>query len=396
MREQNKNKEQRSPMKVMMGIAAVLLAVAVVCTVGVSLCNRWIDSDYIAVRQRIENENDEMKLDFDAKLNAMRAAAAMNTSGTEQQQVLPENLESYTATLQGSEWRLDDMGNAGLENASSINLYRNDIMNGGLLLVNSWHSLPSDFSTEGLIPVGQTSGFEIQVDDNSVQLFPQAYAALSEALAAAKEEAGLEHYIVREGYRSQQEQEELFNSRMTRLSSKYSGERLIEETKKDVNYPGTSDYHSGMSFRMDIYDRNNRDFNNQKFQAESAQGKWLTENCWRFGIVFRFPSFDFPNEQWQDKSYKTGVSAQINLYRYVGKAHSTAMTILGQCLEEYLEFLVEHPHICIYQDGALKYEIIRLNGANNQNEYQLPLPNPAESYQASLDNMGGIVMAYSY
>ena len=92
---------------------------------------------------------------------------------------------------------------------------------------------------------------------------------------------------------------------------------------------------------------------------------------------------------------KTGVSAQLNVYRYVGQPHAAAMRIMDYCLEEYVEFLIAHPHICIYQDGALRYEIYRIK-AEDAASYDLPVPNPASSYIASLDNMGGVVMAYTY
>ena len=309
--------------------------------------------------------------------------------------VSSSDLPSWEATLADTLWRIEDESNAGLENTSTITLDRASLINGGLLLVNQWHSLPADFSSEGLVSVGTASNFEIQVQDNSVQLFQPAYDALREALTAAKDEAGLEYYIVMEGYRSVERQEELFNEEMEKLSSRYSGNTLIEETKKNVNYPGNSDYNTGMSFRMDVYQRDNAELNNQKFQADSAQGAWLTENCWRFGIIFRFPAADFP-KGWQDKSYKTGVSSTLNLYRYVGKAHSAAMRVMDLCLEEYIEFLIAHPHICIYEDGALKYEVVRIKISDDAQSVQLPVPNPASSYQASLDNMGGVVMAYTY
>ena len=192
---------------------------------------------------------------------------------------------------------MQDEGSAGLENTSTVTLDRAQLINGGLMLVNAWHALPDDFSEDGLVSVGTTGNFKIQVQDGSVQLFQPAFDALVEALTAAKED-GLEYFIVREGYRSVVEQEGLFNDEMQDLSSRYSGNRLIEETKKVVNYPGTSDYHTGMSFRMDVYQSGNSVLNGQKFQAESAQGAWLTENCWRYGIIFRFPSRDFPNASW--------------------------------------------------------------------------------------------------
>jgi len=305
------------------------------------------------------------------------------------------DLPYWEKTIGESVWRVEDEGTAGLENTSTITMERSQLINGGLLLVNAWHSVPADFSANDLVTVGTTGNFKIQVQDSSVQLFRPAFDALVEALAAAKEE-GLEYFIVREGYRSVAAQEELFNEEMQDLSSRYTGNRLIEETKKKVNYPGTSDYHTGMSFRMDVYQSGNSELNNQKFQAESAQGAWLTENCWKYGIIFRFPSRDFPNPSWEDKSYKTGISSQLNLYRYVGKAHSAAMKVLDMCLEEYIEFLIDHPHICIYEDGALAYEVVRIKGASQNTTFALPVPNPANSYQASLDNMDGVVMAYSY
>ena len=137
-----------------------------------------------------------------------------------------------------------------------------------------------------------------------------------------------------------------------------------------------------MSFRMDVYQRDNAELNNLKFQAESEQGAWLTENCWRFGIIFRFPTADFP-KGWEDKSYKTGVSAQLNLYRYVGKAHSAAMRVMDMCLEEYIEFLIAHPHICVYEDARSSTRSCVSKIADDAQSVQLPVPNPASSYQAA-------------
>ncbi len=388
------HKMKRDPYKTLLRTAGILAIVVVVGIGVVYLCARAITNDYIATRNRIEQENAEGEIAFNEQMNELRnlnnATAETNTTANS------GDMQYWESTLGDSLWRIEDEGKNGLENTSTITLERASLINGGLLLVNAWHSLPSDFSEDGLISVGTTSSFNIQVQDNSVRLFQPAYDALSDALTAAKEEAGLEYYIVMEGYRSVSEQETLFNKEMESLSSRYSGTLLIEETKKNVNYPGTSDYHTGMSFRMGVYQRGNAELNKLKFQAESEQGAWLTENCWKYGIIFRFPTKDFPNSSWEDKSYKTGVSVQLNLYRYVGKAHAAAMRILGLCLEEYIEFLMDHPHICIYQDGALKYEVVRIGGAGDMTTFQLPLPNPASDYQASLDNMDGVVMAYTY
>ena len=35
----------------------------------------------------------------------------------------------------------------------------------------------------------------------------------------------------------------------------------------------------------------------------------------------------------------------LDLYRYVGEPHALVMKVMGYCLEEYVEFLTDHPHI---------------------------------------------------
>ena len=391
------HKMKKDPFKQLQKLALILTAVLLVCGGLFYFCSWAITKDYINTRARIEQENTQGEIAFVEQMNELRAQNAANAGGQSAAGSGTHEAGAYwEKQLDGKIWRVQDEGSAGLENTSTIQMDRSQLLNGGLMLLNGWHSLPSDFSEEGLVNVGTTGDFKVQVHSGSVKLFQPAFDALVEALKAAKEEAGLEYFIVMEGYRSVAEQQELFNKEMEKLSSRYSSERLVAETKKVVNYPGTSDYHSGMSFRMDVYQSGNKQLNDQKFQAESAQGAWLTENSWRYGIAFRFPTKDFPNASWEDKSYKTGVSSNLNLYRYVGKAHAAVMKVMGFCLEEYIEFLMDHPHICIYEDNALVYEVVRIKGADSQASFALPVPNPAVSYQASLDNMDGVVMAYSY
>ena len=388
------HKRKRDPFELLARTAGVLV-VALVVGIGVFyLCTLAITNDYNATRDAIAQQNEEAEVEFNAKMNALRSNQNA-TLDPETGEITSADLPFWEATIEERQWRIEDEGTAGLENTGTVTLERSALLTGGLLLVNAWHALPYDFSDADLVSVGTASGYKIPVQNASVRLFPAAYDALSEMLNAANE-AGLEHYIVREAYRTNDEQTSLFNDEMASLSEKYSGDILIEQAKKRVNYPGTSEYQTGMSFRMDLYNKENKDgVNNLKFQ-ESKQGEWFTENAWKYGVIFRFPVADFPNSSWEDKSYKTAVSSRMNLYRYVGPAHAAAMRIMDYCLEEYVEFLVNHPHICIYQDGALKYEIVRINMNEGDTSFALPVPNPASDYQASMDNMGGIVMAYTY
>ena len=388
----NTNQTQRDPYKLLLRITVILVAVVVVSAAVFLLCNSAVQSDYRAKRQQIDQSNTDGEQEFAAKMDVLRASN-LTTVNPDTGEVTAVEPAYWEKTLDNVVWRLEDESQTPLENTRTETVDRAGLLSGGMLLVNPWHPLPSDFSETGLVSVGNASGWKIAVNDNSVRLFPVAFQALQDAVTAAAGQ-NLKDYIIREAYRSNDDQTALFNKKMESLSKKYSGDILIEQTKKTVNYPGTSEYQTGLSFRIDLYNKADATVGNQKFQ-ESEQGKWLTANSWKYGLIFRFPSTDYPNADWEDKSYKTGVSSHLDLYRYVGTAHSAAMKIMDYCLEEYVEFLIAHPHICIYKDGALQYEVYRF-AASDAPTYDVPIPNPAGSYIASLDNMGGVVLAYSY
>lgn len=388
------HKIKRDPYKVLAKLA-LILAVCVVAGVGIFyLCSKAVERDYVIKRDQIDQMNAENEVEFNTRLNEMRAGANNAFSDPISSDTADENLPSWEKTLDGKVWRVEDEGKTGLENVSTVTLSRSELLQGGLVLINPWHSVPSDYSYEGLLSVGSNSNYKIPVTDNTVQLFPAAYNGLLSLINRCTE-AGYDSYIVRQGYRSNEEQTKLFEDAMQRLSSQYSGDILIEQTKKDVNYPGTSEYQSGFAFQMGLYNRDAAIANTLGKFSEDKRGQYFIENCWKDGIVFRFPVDGFPRSDWESKTYKTGISAKLLLFRYVGNAHAAVMRTMDYCLEEYLEFLIAHPHITVYEDGALRYEIYRISGAEGDS-FTLPVPNPASGYQASLDNLGGVVLAYTY
>ncbi len=286
-------------------------------------------------------------------------------------------------------WDVVDLSSFGLENTNVVPTDRATLLKGGMLLVNAWHALPADYPAGDVVSVMTGSGRQVPVANADVKLFQPAIDAINLALKDAAA-AGLKDYFVNEGYRTNEKQTEMFEAKKAKLESQYSGDTLIEQTKKAVNAPGTSEYQSGFSMEMSIYPNPNK----LAFQA-SDQGKWLTENSWKYGLVFRFPTQNFPNSSWVDKSFKTGVTVTLNLYRYVGAPHAAVMHTLDLCLEEYVEYLIEHPHLAVYENNTLKYEIFR-QPIGEDASVNVPVPIAAANYLASLDNMGGLVMAYIY
>ena len=344
-------------------------------------------------KDAIAKANEEAKAAVEERNRQAEAEYMARISELESQANQPVNPSWPEHKKEG--WHLLDLSTIPLENQTAETRTRADLMNNGMLLVNEWHSRPDDFDESGVVSVARAykGDDKIQAKDNNVTLFPIAITALHEALTAAKAD-NMEHYLVEEGYRTWDTQNTYFQNKVTKLASKYSGDALIEAAMKEVNRPGTSEYNSGLAFELRLYDKNDPDVGTPKYST-TAEGKWMNENCWKYGIVFRFPQNSWPLETSTDKSFKTGVSKRLNLYRYVGKGNAAIMHYMDFTMEEYIEYLEEHPHIALYVDDVLMYEVYRQPVGDAQT-IDVQLTHNARSYESSLDNMSGVITVFNY
>ena len=344
-------------------------------------------------KDAIAKANEEAKAAVEERNRQAEAEYMARISELESQANQPVNPSWPEHKKEG--WDLLDLSTIPLENQTAETRTRANLMNNGMLLVNEWHSRPDDFDESGVVSVARAykGDAKIQAKDNNVTLFPIAITALHEALTAAKAD-NMEHYLVEEGYRTWDTQNTYFQNKVTKLSSKYTGDALIAAAKKEVNYPGTSEYNSGLAFELRLYDKNDPDVGTPKYST-TAEGKWMNENCWKYGIVFRFPQNSWPLETSTDKSFKTGVSKRLNLYRYVGKGNAAIMHYMDFTMEEYIEYLEEHPHIALYVDDVLMYEVYRQPVGDAQT-IDVQLTHNARSYESSLDNMSGVITVFNY
>ena len=336
-------------------------------------------------RAAVEERNRQAEVQYQAKLAELEAKANEPTN------------PSWPEHDPEAPWQILDLSDIPLESQTAETKTRAELMEFGneMLLVNAWHSRPEDFDESKIVSVAKhnTGDQKIQAKDNNVTLFPKAINALTAALADAKA-AGYTHYMVDGGYRSYKTQEEYFNKKVETLSSKYTGDALIEAAKKQVNYPGTSEYNSGFGFDLRLYDRNDPDVGAPKYST-TPEGKWMNENCWKYGFVFRFPQNAWPLETSTDKSFKTGVSVRLNLYRYVGKGNAAIMHYKDFTLEEYIEYLEEHPHIALFENGVLKYEIYR-QYVGEADSFDVQLTRKTADWSTSLDNMGALITVFYF
>ena len=365
-------------------IMIVLLVLAALCWVGKDLVNKAKEEQLAQNTAAVAEENAKRQQAYEtAKKEA------------DQQNKQNEPVPAQRPKPKGEGWEVLDLSDFPVSNSRQVTVSREDLLLGGMVLVNHWHALPSDYSSILTQLTGvHTSQNKIQVDSSSVRAFPTVVSAIAEMLAGAKE-AGYEYYIIKEAFRSEEKQQSYWDEEIARYADKLSGETLENKARESVNKPGTSEYQTGFAFRVDRYKEGDKEFMDHKFQ-NMEMSDWLLAHSWEYGIIFRFPVQGYPNATVTDKSYKTGESKMLSIYRYVGKANAAVMHAMNFCMEEYIEYLIEHPHIAVYENGTLKYEIVRTEAADPYGSAKVSVSKSVTDYVASTDNMGGVIVAMSY
>ena len=385
------NKKKRlDPLIVMIILTGVMALLVVGTFIAGNTLSNYRRNRLSDMRKAATESNQQLEQEYQLALAEFNAQQAQSNGANQQ-----------WPTQKSDGWDVIDLTNYPLENPYSVSMTRADAMHGGLLLVNEWHSRPDDFDESVMTSIFTYAGdrrTNFGVQNSSQRLHPAAIEALISILTDAKA-LGLEHFVIDSAYRSYDDQDKLFQQQMQKIQQtygdRYQGDALIARTKRDVNYPGTSEFNTGMSVTLYLYQKGNQAVNDQPFST-SQQGVWLYENSWKYGLIFRFQRIDFPLPGVSDKSYKTGVSVKLNCYRYVGKAHAAVMNYLDLCLEEYIEYLQEHPHIAVFENGTLKYEIVRQYIGDNTPSFTVEVTQRARNYSSSLDNMGGVVTVMEY
>ena len=166
----------------------------------------------------------------------------------------------------------------------------------GILIVNKTYSLPSDYAP-GVSTIAQNAFDEM-------------------AAAAAQDGITL---FVNSSYRSYQDQESLYNS--------YAAERGTEAADEVSSRPGHSEHQTGLCFDLNSIE--------DSFQYTS-EGKWVNDNCYKYGFCIRFP---------KGKGAYTGYQYESWHLRYVGTELAEKLYNNGDwiSLEEYFGITSEYP-----------------------------------------------------
>lgn len=293
------------------GMIAVLLCAALAaggCSKRVSGSN-FGDGPNTADEKDIYDRSDEGEYDYnDADLEAelseeetaqsvpydQNEAYTENASADEPQ---PEEFPSQNEAVSSEAFSDPAESAAAEENTDTYSAgvtskgYPIEVVNGityinGVIIANKTYTLPSGYDP------GDLTG-----ECNS------AFLKMQEAAAAE----GIDLFIM-SGYRSYELQESIY--------SRYCARDGKDAADTYSARPGHSEHQTGLAMDLNSL--------SSSF-ADTAEGKWLAENCWKYGFIIRYPA---------DKVALTGYMYEPWHVRYVGDIAEEIYTN-GLCLEEY-------------------------------------------------------------
>lgn len=182
-----------------------------------------------------------------------------------------------------------------------------------LILVNKQNPIPSDYDAE-LVDINGGARIRREIALPLAKMFD----------AAEKDGVTL---TVCSAYRSHEYQEMLFDKKIRNYTKK--GMSYLDAFRigsYSVIIPGTSEHELGMA--LDIVTPGYMSLD--EGYADTAAGKWLKKNAYKYGFVLRYP---------EGKEYITGIIFEPWHYRYVGTGAAKYLTEKELTLEEYTELL---------------------------------------------------------
>ena len=265
------------------------------------------------------------------------------------------------------------------EKTQALLVTESDVHRGDLVLVNYANVLPEDYRPEGLADAAAMTEALGETDFSVTKTGMEINGAMAEKLVELVSDAwtldGVSGYLLQSGHRDFVYQAALHQRKIQEDRNMGFGEEdAMKAAAFWVARPRESEHHTGLA--MDISSRSFPEL--QLAYAQTANGIWLSENCWRYGFVIRYQ---------EDKSDITGIGFEPWHIRYTGLPHSGLMRQKAWCLEEYMAFLEEEGGVTYRDEGGRIWQI----------DYQTPMADMLavpvnQPYTWSGDGKGGYVV----
>ncbi len=182
------------------------------------------------------------------------------------------------------------------------------------VFVNKQFGLPQDYIPSDLVEPNVK--FYFSYFDEKRLMRKDAAKALEKLVNAAAKE-GLEIVGV-SGYRSFQRQKAIYNKNIRTIGQ--------ERTDMYSANPGFSEHQTGWSMDLSCAKIH---YDLEEEFADTAEGQWLAENCYKYGFIIRYP---------KGKEDITGYAYEPWHVRYLGVKLATFLTSNNMTLEDYYNY----------------------------------------------------------
>ena len=291
--------------------AALLIIIIVIISVSMKGCSKSKNADKNGKSTTAKVEESTQTKENENTSEGADSTNADNSSAT------MSDITSTTASSNSSEYPAPEIpsGNVVSKGTTSKGFKIQEI-NGatyidGVLIANKTYALPQDF-----IPTNPDQ--PVNADRSSTCLDKTLMSAWNTMLKDATAK-GLNIYIA-SGYRSYNYQVNVYNRYV-----KSDGASVADTYS---SRPGNSEHQSGLCF--DLYTIED------SFQYTN-EGKWVNDNCYKYGFCIRFP---------KGKDSATGYQYESWHLRYVGVDLASKLYNTGDwlSLEEYFGITSEYPN----------------------------------------------------
>lgn len=220
-----------------------------------------------------------------------------------------DNLQRYLDYLKKSKFSIEEvilMVNVNRDKEYYENPIETDISKGKLMLVNKYYYLPEDFEPENLVKVSAEYSWA-----NGAMVTKEVYDAFIRMFNDAKKEG--HHLMIRDGYRSFEDQKELYDS--------YKTKNGAVKAEKDIARPGYCEHQTGLA--LDILELHNATLKTFK---DTEVHDWLIQNSYKYGFIPRYE---------EDTQMITGFEEESYHFRYVGLTDAGKIHEKDITFEEY-------------------------------------------------------------
>ena len=268
----------------------------------------------------------------------------------------------------------EEAGNTGRDpdkNYITVEISEEELQTGSLILANPDHEYTRP--DEGKLPtIYEKKTRNYKVSSSATALDGECIDAINDMMADFVEATGRKDVIVRDGYRSYDDQMDIYSA--------YVNSYGIAAAEGNVAVGGCSDHNTALGFDLAVY---TDDGATEKLSYDTTYN-YLINNCYKYGIVRRYStpknSITKLYEEWH--------------FRYVGVPHAYYMRKCDYCLEEYLDALREYPcdgeHLTFSDDEGHSWEIFSVP-VTNDGKCSFEIADDAE-YTVSGTNCGFAVV----